>query len=150
MNFPPIGTPLFVRGNSRMTNSHCPTLPRRKLSQMPIVAGLSLLFCIPKNTFQSGFKIDLDSNLQWSATACVRACWWTWTEFPGSCFRYNRLVKFRGAKIERNRRIKKSNKILATSRATESRLSSAGSFFARANCTWRCRWGTKVVCEIYD
>ncbi|XP_039437178.1 mitochondrial import receptor subunit TOM40 homolog 2 [Culex pipiens pallens] len=37
---------------------------QRKLSQMPIVAGLSLLFCIPKNTFQSGFKIDLDSNLQ--------------------------------------------------------------------------------------
>ncbi|XP_055633859.1 mitochondrial import receptor subunit TOM40 homolog [Toxorhynchites rutilus septentrionalis] len=37
---------------------------QRKLSQMPISAGLSLLFCIPKNTFQCGFKIDLDSNLQ--------------------------------------------------------------------------------------
>ncbi|XP_055546769.1 mitochondrial import receptor subunit TOM40 homolog [Wyeomyia smithii] len=37
---------------------------QRKLSQMPINAGLSLLFCIPKNTFQCGFRIDLDSNLQ--------------------------------------------------------------------------------------
>ncbi|XP_065079395.1 mitochondrial import receptor subunit TOM40 homolog [Ochlerotatus camptorhynchus] len=36
---------------------------QRKLSQMPIGTGISLLFCIPKNTFQCGFKIDLDSNL---------------------------------------------------------------------------------------
>ncbi|XP_055605088.1 mitochondrial import receptor subunit TOM40 homolog 2-like, partial [Uranotaenia lowii] len=37
---------------------------QRRLKQMPINAGISLLFCIPKNTFQGGFKIDLDSNLQ--------------------------------------------------------------------------------------
>lgn len=36
---------------------------RRKLSEMPVGIGISLLFCIPKNTFQCGFKIDLDSNL---------------------------------------------------------------------------------------
>ncbi|XP_058823271.1 mitochondrial import receptor subunit TOM40 homolog [Topomyia yanbarensis] len=37
---------------------------QRKLSHMPISTGISLLFCIPKNTFQCGFKIDFDSNLQ--------------------------------------------------------------------------------------
>ncbi|XP_019543220.4 mitochondrial import receptor subunit TOM40 homolog 2 [Aedes albopictus] len=36
---------------------------QRKLSEMPVGIGISLLFCIPKNTFQCGFKIDLDSNL---------------------------------------------------------------------------------------
>ncbi|XP_058462271.1 mitochondrial import receptor subunit TOM40 homolog 2 [Malaya genurostris] len=37
---------------------------QRKIFQMPVSTGISLLFCIPKNTFQCGFKIDLDSNLQ--------------------------------------------------------------------------------------
>uniref|UniRef100_A0A182LV08 Uncharacterized protein n=1 Tax=Anopheles culicifacies TaxID=139723 RepID=A0A182LV08_9DIPT len=35
----------------------------RKLTPAAFTACLSLLFCAPKNTFQCGFRIDLDSNL---------------------------------------------------------------------------------------
>uniref|UniRef100_A0A182F9C0 Uncharacterized protein n=1 Tax=Anopheles albimanus TaxID=7167 RepID=A0A182F9C0_ANOAL len=35
----------------------------RKLKPAAVTACLSLLFCAPKNTFQCGFRIDLDSNL---------------------------------------------------------------------------------------
>uniref|UniRef100_A0A182NRI1 Uncharacterized protein n=1 Tax=Anopheles dirus TaxID=7168 RepID=A0A182NRI1_9DIPT len=35
----------------------------RKLMPAAFTACLSLLFCVPKNTFQCGFRIDLDSNL---------------------------------------------------------------------------------------
>lgn len=64
-------------------------------------------------------------------------------------------MKFRGAKIERNRRIKKSNKILATSRATESRLSSAGSFFlhvqiARGDADEGPKWCARYMIKCRD
>ncbi|XP_050088556.1 mitochondrial import receptor subunit TOM40 homolog [Anopheles aquasalis] len=35
----------------------------RKLKPAAVTACLSLLFCAPKNTFQCGFRMDLDSNL---------------------------------------------------------------------------------------